>query len=171
VIKYGAVLALAVVVVFLVPSRAHAQRYGRGGVVMGPDGPLYDTRTPEWRASGGNLFIYQQLMQEKMMMQQQQQMLKYQQQLAKQNKNKPNMTTPGTTASTDVNLSLRNVAKKKKKKTVLRPSTTTTAPAPAPAPASKDKSETTTAPASTDTPKTSDTTKSSDSASKTKNKP
>jgi hypothetical protein len=169
VIKQSALVALAVVVVFLAPSRAHAQRYGRGGVVMGPNGPLYDTSTPEWRASGGNLFLYQQLMEQKMMMQQQQQMLKYQQQLAKQNKNNPNLTNSNTAAN-DVNLSLSR-AKKKKKKTVLKPSTVATAPA------SKEKSETTAVPASTSKPastdstKTTDKTKSSDPAPNAKTKP
>lgn len=52
-------------------SQAQGRRYGRSGVVYGPDGPLYDTRSPEWRMSGGNIFVYQQLMEQKMMLQQQ----------------------------------------------------------------------------------------------------
>ena len=68
------------------PSSTQAQwrRYGRGGVVQGPDGPLYDTRSPEWRMSGGNIFVYQQLMEEKMLLRQQQMMLKQQQMMTRQ---------------------------------------------------------------------------------------
>jgi hypothetical protein len=61
-------------------SRAQGRRYGRSGVVQGPDGPLYDTRSPEWRMSGGNLFVYEQIMEEKMMLQQQKLMMRQQQQ-------------------------------------------------------------------------------------------
>jgi hypothetical protein len=53
---------------------------------MGPDGPLYDTRSPEWRMSGGNIFVYQELMEQKMEMAEQQYMYKQMQQAAKQQK-------------------------------------------------------------------------------------
>ena len=64
-----------------IPSTSHAQggRYGRSGIVYGPDGPLYNTRSPEWRMSGGNIFVYQQLVQQKIMMQQQRLMVRQQQ--------------------------------------------------------------------------------------------
>jgi len=47
--------------------------------VQGPDGVLYNTRSPEWRMSGGNIFVYQQLMEQKMMLQQQRLIVKQQQ--------------------------------------------------------------------------------------------
>jgi hypothetical protein len=56
----------------------------RSGVVYGPAGPLYDMRSPEWKMAGGNIFLYEQLMQQKMMVRQQQLMMKQQQQLLKQ---------------------------------------------------------------------------------------
>ena len=64
------------------PSVAQAQGrgYGRSGVVYGPDGPLYDTRSPEWRMSGGNIFVYEQLVQQKIMLQRQKLMLRQQRQ-------------------------------------------------------------------------------------------
>ncbi len=47
------------VLLLAIPSTSQAQggRYGRSGVVYGPDGPLYNTRSPEWRMSGGNSII------------------------------------------------------------------------------------------------------------------
>ena len=68
-----------------VPQAALGQ-YGRyrGGVVWGPDGPLYDTRSPEWRMSGGNIFVYQELMHQKLLLQQQKQTIKQQQLVARQ---------------------------------------------------------------------------------------
>jgi hypothetical protein len=69
------------------PAAAEAQRYygrgGRGGTVMSPFGPLYNTNTPEYRMSGGNPFVMQQLMQQKQWMLQQQMMLRQQQQYQK----------------------------------------------------------------------------------------
>lgn len=50
---------------------------------MGPNGPLYDTRSAEWQMSGGNIFAYQELMQQKMMMQQQKYMMQQMQQMQK----------------------------------------------------------------------------------------
>jgi hypothetical protein len=77
----GCVLGL----VLVAPQAALAQ-YGRyrGGVVWGPDGALYDTRSPEWRMSGGNIFVYQELMQQKLLLQQQRLMLRQQQLVARQ---------------------------------------------------------------------------------------
>lgn len=73
----------AIAAVFLTvasPAQAQRGRYGRSGVVQGPDGVLYNTRSPEWRMSGGNIFVYQQLVQQKMMLQQQRAMLRQQRQ-------------------------------------------------------------------------------------------
>ena len=56
----------------------------RGGPVMTPFGELYNTNSPEWRASGGNPLVYQQLVEQKMLMRQQQQELKQQQLMQKQ---------------------------------------------------------------------------------------
>jgi hypothetical protein len=82
-------IALMCGIVLAASSTANAQggrgRY-RGGVVMGPFGPLYDTRSPEWRMSGGNIFLYQELMEEKMELQQEQYMLRQMQQAAKPQK-------------------------------------------------------------------------------------
>lgn len=80
------IFALLCGLVLMTTSTAHAQRgrgRGRGGVVMGPDGPLYDTRSPEWRMSGGNIFVYQELMEEKMELAQEKYMLQQMQQAAK----------------------------------------------------------------------------------------
>jgi len=60
-----------------------AGRGARGGVVMGPDGPLYDTRSAEWKMSGGDINAYQAIMQQKMMMQQQKYMMQQMQQMQK----------------------------------------------------------------------------------------
>jgi len=57
----------------LIPESAEAQ-WGarrRRGVVQSPYGPLYDTRSPEWRRARGDLRVYQQLMEEKLQRQQQ----------------------------------------------------------------------------------------------------
>jgi hypothetical protein len=109
----GLVAALLVV---LASQSAHA-RAPRGGNVMGPDGIMYNTRSPEWRASGGNVYAYQQILMQKQMMAQQQQALrqqqafaKQQQQLAKKNgTNKNQAPTPPITAPV--------IASKKKKRT------------------------------------------------------
>lgn len=77
-------LALLCGLVLALVSAAEARGRGpRGGVVMGPNGPLYDTRSPEWQMSGGNLDAYQAIMQQKMMMQQQQYMMQQMQQMQK----------------------------------------------------------------------------------------
>src|SRR5271157_3294797 len=69
------------VLLLAIPSTSQAQGrgYGRSGVVYGPDGPLYNTRSPEWRMSGGNIFVYQQLIEQKMMLRQQKLMMRQQQ--------------------------------------------------------------------------------------------
>src|SRR5437763_15918940 len=69
----------------LVPCTAQAQGR-RSGVVQSPFGPLYDTRSPEWRMAGGDMMLYQQNMEQKMMLRQQQLFMKQQQLLMKQQK-------------------------------------------------------------------------------------
>ena len=88
--KPAIVLACLFGVLATLPPSAQAQwrRYGRGGVVQGPDGPLYDTRSPEWRMSGGNIFVYQQLMEEKLALRQQQIMARQNQLMIRQNQQK-----------------------------------------------------------------------------------
>ncbi len=115
-------LAVAVAAV-LAPTLVEARGYGRyGGVVNTPYGTM-NMNSPEWRASGGNIFIYQELMQEKMMMQEQQMMMKQQQQYmqmmqkqAKQNKNS-NLSSPTQTPSVSNVTSLAPTRKKKGHKT------------------------------------------------------
>jgi hypothetical protein len=77
------VLALGFV---LVASLTAEARPPRGGSVQSPFGEVYNTRSPEWKAAGGNILVYQQLMEQKLLLQQQQTMLKQQQQLQKQAK-------------------------------------------------------------------------------------
>ncbi len=102
----------SVVAALLVVAASHSAqaRGARGGNVVGPDGIIYNTRSPEWRASGGNIYVYQQIMMQKQMMLQQQQaqkqmqaFVKQQQQQAKKNgtangPNKNQPTTPPMTA-------------------------------------------------------------------------
>lgn len=73
---------------------------------MGPDGPLYDTRSPEWRMSGGDIYAYQELMQQKMMMQQQKYLMQQMQKAAQLQKNQANGKGKGkgkTNAGTNAN--------------------------------------------------------------------
>jgi hypothetical protein len=76
--------AIALFASFPSVSLAQYGRYGRSGVVMSPYGPLYHTRSPESRMSGGNIFIYRQLMEAKMMARQQQLMMRQQQMMMRQ---------------------------------------------------------------------------------------
>ena len=79
-------LSCAIGLLVLAPLQAaHAQyRRGRSGIVQSPYGPLYDTRSPEWRMAGGNIFLYQQIMEEKMQLRQQQLLMKQQQMMMRQ---------------------------------------------------------------------------------------
>jgi hypothetical protein len=107
---------LAAVAAFLVVSGLAEARPPRTGTVMTPFGPVYDTGSPEWKMSGGNPFVYEQIMEQKMMMLQQQMLLKQQQMLLKQQKGKgatltgPTPTGPGNVFS----LPARNVKKKRR---------------------------------------------------------
>ncbi len=79
-------VALAALVALAgMPGEAQAQR--RGGSVITPYGELYDTRSPEYRQSGGNPYRLQELLEQKEMRQQyqaMQQMQKQQQAYQKQ---------------------------------------------------------------------------------------
>jgi len=118
----------------LVPSLAFARGYGRsGGYINTPFGQM-NTRSPEYKMSGGNPLVYQEIMQQKMMMQQQQMMMKQQQKymqqmqkLAKQQKNNPQPSTPIS--------NVNSLSSKKKKKRTYTPTST--------AASSKDKPTTT----------------------------
>jgi hypothetical protein len=85
---HAKILAGCILGLILAAPQAALAQYGRyrGGVVWGPDGPLYDTRSPEWRMSGGNIYVYQELMQQKVLLQQQKLMMRQQQQMARQMK-------------------------------------------------------------------------------------
>ena len=108
--RNGIRLALLCGLVVLSASTAEARGRGpRGGVVMGPNGPLYDTRSAEWQMSGGNIFAYQELMQQKMMMQQQKMMMQQMQKAAQLQKNqgkgkgKTNAGTLGQNGASNLN--------------------------------------------------------------------
>jgi hypothetical protein len=79
------VLALVAILAAL-PTTARAQRgYRNSGPAMTPYGPMYNpTQSPEWRQSGGNPYVYQQLMQQKAMMYQQKAMQQQYQAMQKQ---------------------------------------------------------------------------------------
>lgn len=111
-------LWMALAVFAMAPTVVEARGYGRSGGVMNTPYGTINMNSPEWRASGGNIFAYQQLMEEKMMMQQQQMMLKQQQQYlkmmqqsAKQKKNKPEVAPESNVTSL-----APPVAKKKKRR-------------------------------------------------------
>src|SRR5437763_10208444 len=78
----------------LVPCTAQAQGR-RSGVVQSPFGPLYDTRSPEWRMAGGDMMLYEQIMEQRMMLREQQMWMKQQQMMLKQQKNAKTGTRSG----------------------------------------------------------------------------
>src|SRR3954470_18843881 len=85
----------ALLTLALFPCSTQAQGR-RAGIVQSPFGPLYDTRSPEWRMAGGDIMLYQQIMEQKMMLRQQQLFMKQQQLLMKQQKSAKKGTQPGT---------------------------------------------------------------------------
>jgi transcription initiation factor TFIID subunit TAF12 len=89
----------------LFPCSTQAQGR-RAGIVQSPFGPLYDTRSPEWRMAGGDMMLYQQIMEQKMMLRQQQMFIKQQQLLMKQQKS----GKKGTQTSPSLNLNPAAVA-------------------------------------------------------------
>jgi len=100
----------------MIPGMAHARGGygGKGGTVMTPFGPAYNTGSPEWKQSGGNIFRYQQLVEQKMFMQQQQLMLKQQQQMLKAKQQQKGKTPAPSTLTGPVTTLPR---KKKKRRT------------------------------------------------------
>src|SRR5690349_17995442 len=77
-------ILIALAVLMALPGVAQAQRRRGNGKVYGPGGLMYDTNSPEWRASGGNFMVYGQLMEQKALRAQQQAFAKQMQQMAKQ---------------------------------------------------------------------------------------
>jgi len=94
--KPGLVYVAVLFVLALFPCTTQAQGR-RSGIVQSPFGPLYDTRSLEWRMAGGDMMLYQQIMQQRMMLRQQQMFLKQQQLLMKQQKSGKKATQPGAT--------------------------------------------------------------------------
>lgn len=106
---------------------------GRGGSVKTPFGELYNTNSAEFRASGGNIFLMQELQQQKMMQQQQQLWLKQQAQMAKLKNGKTGVTSlPGNTFGQNANGFSTRIApprQKKRKANVTNPTKTARAAA------------------------------------------
>jgi hypothetical protein len=123
-----AILVALVGVVVLLPGGAHARGYRRGGTVVTPFGPLYSTNTPEWRQAGGNMILYQQLMEQKMMLQQQQMMMKTQQQMMKLQQQKGKLPNgPATNPNPIVTLPAPRARKKAKRRTCVPQGTSASA--------------------------------------------
>lgn len=94
--KRWAWLVAVLVAPLVLPAQVEAGRRGyRRGPVRSIFGTLYNTNSPEWRASGGNMFAYEQLMQQKLWMQQRQMYLKQQQMLQKQAAGKKSTNSAG----------------------------------------------------------------------------
>ena len=110
-------LIAVTVLIGAMPTLSFA-RPPRNGTVMTPFGSAYDTGSPEWKQSGGNIFVYQQLMEQKAYQQQQMMLLKqHQQMLQMQKKN------GGLKAPTGSNASVFNapapISRRKKKRHVV----------------------------------------------------
>lgn len=82
--KLGFLILLVLLIAIPQSATAGRRRGYRGGIVQGPFGPLYDTNSPEWRQSGGNIMVYEQLMEQKMLLQQQKMFMRQQQMMLKQ---------------------------------------------------------------------------------------
>src|SRR5947209_8505405 len=93
-LKRGLCCLASLLALALLPCATHAQGR-RAGIVQSPFGPLYDTRSPEWRMAGGDMMLYQQIMQQQKMLRQQQMFMKQQQLLMKQQKSGKTGTQPG----------------------------------------------------------------------------
>jgi hypothetical protein len=74
---------LAVCLAIPIVAEARYPRGNRGGYVNTPFG-MVNMNSPEWRMSGGNIAVYQQLVQQRMMLQQQRATMKMQQQSMRQ---------------------------------------------------------------------------------------
>lgn len=80
--KRGWVFVAVLAVLTLMPIAAQAGGRGsRSSKVYGPGGLMYDTNSPAWKAAGGNVNVYQQMMAQKATMARQKAMA---QQMAKQ---------------------------------------------------------------------------------------
>ena len=159
---------IAILALFGLSSFAEA-RGPRGGNVVSTDGVLYNTNSPEWKASGGSMAMYEQIMQNKMMMQQQQMMLRQQQLMQKAQQQGKGKATGfnGSTMNGGINYGTPFVpdfggAKPKKKRRTYDPTHPVTSQAKSTKPAEADSKATkvdppasTTAPAGTkdDVPK------------------
>jgi hypothetical protein len=92
--KPGLVCLAGLHLLALFPCTTQAQGR-RAGIVQSPFGLLYDTRSPEWRMAGGDMMLYQQIMEQKMMLRQHQLFMKQQQLLMKQEKTGKKGPQPG----------------------------------------------------------------------------
>lgn len=134
----------ALLVFAVVPTAAEA-RGPRGGMVVSPFGPMYDNSSPEFRAAGGDLEVYQQLMQQKLMMQQYQQMMKMQkqyQQMMKNQKNNPQMNSANTNTNNMLPARPPVMTSRKKKKTTRTTSTSSATSSKTAKPAAKEAEDT-----------------------------
>ncbi len=126
------------------PGSAQAQRY-RSGPVITPYGPLYNTNSPEYKMSGGNPLIMEELQEQKLMqqqMQQMQQMMKqqmaYQKQMQDYLKKHPEVKKQYEDQQKKMLEAYQTRAKSKRKK---RSTTTASAKAATPAASSGVKAE------------------------------
>jgi hypothetical protein len=137
--------ALALLSMFAMAPALVEAAGARGGMVVSPFGPLYDTNSPEYRAAGGNLEVYQMLMEQKAMMQYQQQMMKMQQQyqqMMKNQQNNPQMNSSNMYKNAYPTPPAVTSKKKKRKTTTTSTSTTSTSSASKTAkPAAKGKTD------------------------------
>ncbi|WP_406696795.1 hypothetical protein V5E97_37990 [Singulisphaera sp. Ch08] len=123
------------------PSLAVARGYGRaGGTINTPFGSM-KMNSPEYKMSGGNPFVYQQLMEEKMLMTQQQRVLKQQQQFLQQMKREAKNKTKDKKGKADLRpvapvSSVTSLVSRKSKKRKPVTATATTAKATSKAPLS-----------------------------------
>jgi len=69
----------------LIPGVAVARGYRGGGRIYTPFGSA-NMNSPEWRQSGGNIMVYQQIMMQKQMLLQQRAMMRQQQEFLRQQK-------------------------------------------------------------------------------------
>jgi hypothetical protein len=125
------------VILAAAPSVASA-RGPRGGVVNSPFGAMYNTNSPEWKQSGGNPMVYEQIMAQKAMMQQQQAMIKQQQMYMQMQKKMGTQSSSkmGSNSNSGSNAAtpLQPLTRKKKKPRTYDPSKPVSAAAKQPAP-------------------------------------
>jgi len=83
----------------LIPGLAHAGGWRRGGGVVSTPYGSANMNSPEWKLSGGNFGLYQQIMLQKQMMLQQQAMMKQQQAFLRQQKKAGNAQPSNSVAA------------------------------------------------------------------------